>query len=85
MKDNQKAQEVMNTSFTMVCGSGIISDDSWYAFCKTSAGIFGASEDALVYAYLHDNLPDRNGSIHDRHRNEPFINAEDTRQLVCFL
>ena len=24
MKDNQKAQEVMNTSFTMVCGSGII-------------------------------------------------------------
>ena len=23
-KDNQKAQEVMNTSFTMVCGSGII-------------------------------------------------------------
>ena len=51
MKDNQKAQEVMNTSFTMVCGSGIILMIAGMLFARPLLVLFGASEDALVYAY----------------------------------
>ena len=51
MKDNQKAQEVMNTSFTMVCGSGIILMITGMLFARPLLVLFGASEDALVYAY----------------------------------
>ena len=51
MKDNQKAQEVMNTSFTMVCGSGIILMIAGMLFARHLLVLFGASEDALVYAY----------------------------------
>ena len=50
-KDNQKAQEVMNTSFTMVCGSGIILMITGMLFARPLLVLFGASEDALVYAY----------------------------------
>ena len=50
-KDNQKAQEVMNTSFTMVCGSGIILMIAGMLFARPLLVLFGASEDALVYAY----------------------------------
>ena len=51
MKDNQKAQEVMNTSFTMVCGCGIILMIAGMLFARPLLVLFGASEDALVYAY----------------------------------
>ena len=50
-KDNQKAQEVMNTSFTMVCGSGIILMIAGMLLARPLLVLFGASEDALVYAY----------------------------------
>ena len=52
-KDNQKAQEVMNTSFTMVCGSGIILMIAGMLFARPLLVLFGASEDALVYAYSY--------------------------------
>ena len=51
MKENQKAQMVMNTSFTMVCGSGIILMIAGMLFARPLLVLFGASEDALVYAY----------------------------------
>ena len=50
-KDNQKAQEVMNTSFTLVCGSGIILMIAGMLLARPLLVLFGASEDALVYAY----------------------------------
>ena len=41
----------MNTSFTMVCGSGIILMITGMLFARPLLVLFGASEDALVYAY----------------------------------
>ena len=51
MKDNQKAQEVMNTSFTMVCASGVVLMVIGLLFSRSLLVIFGASEEALVHAY----------------------------------
>ena len=51
MKDDQKAQIVMNTSFTMVCASGVILMVVGLLFARPILVMFGASEDALVYAY----------------------------------
>ena len=87
MKDNQKAQEVMNTSFTMVCGSGIILMIAGMLFARPLLVLFGASEDAFgLCISLHDDLPDRNDSIHDRHRNEPVYQCtgiRDNRYVFC--
>ena len=56
------------------------SDDSWYAFCKTSAGTFWSIWGCFgLCISLHDDLPDRNGSIHDRYRNEPVYQCTGIR------
>ena len=51
MKENGKAQKVMNTSFTMVCISGVILMAIGLLFAKPLLVLFGASEDGLIYAY----------------------------------
>ena len=51
MKENGKAQTVMNTSFTMVCISGVILMAIGLLFAKPLLVLFGASEDGLIYAY----------------------------------
>lgn len=51
MKDNRKAQMVMDTSFSMVCASGVILMVVGLLFARPILVLFGASEDALVYAY----------------------------------
>ena len=51
MKENQKAQIIMNTSFTMVCASGVILMVIGFLFARPLLVLFGASEDALGYAY----------------------------------
>ena len=51
MKENEKAQIVMNTSFTMVCASGVILMAIGLTFARPLLLLFGASEDALVCAY----------------------------------
>ena len=51
MKENGKAQTVMNTSFTMVCLSGAVLMAVGMLFARPLLVLFGASEDALVYAY----------------------------------
>ena len=51
MKENGKAQKVMNTSFTMVCLSGAVLMAVGMLFARPLLVLFGASEDALVYAY----------------------------------
>ena len=51
MKENGKAQTVMNTSFTMVCISGVILMAIGLLFTKPLLVLFGASEDGLIYAY----------------------------------
>ena len=51
MKENEKAQIVMNTSFTMVCASGVILMAIGLTFSRPLLLLFGASEDALVCAY----------------------------------
>ena len=56
MKENGKAQTVMNTSFTMVCISGVILMAIGLLFAKPLLVLFGASEDGLIYAYPYLNL-----------------------------
>lgn len=51
MKENGKAQTVMNTSFTMVCLSGAVLMAVGLLFARPLLVLFGASEDALIYAY----------------------------------
>ena len=73
MKENQKARMIMDTSFTMVCASGVILMVIGLVFARPLLVVFGASEDALgVRISIYDALPDWNGAVHDRHRNESF-------------
>ena len=51
MKENQKARMIMDTSFTMVCASGVILMVIGLVFARPLLVVFGASEDALGYAY----------------------------------
>ena len=50
-KDSKKANLVMNTSFTMVCVSAILLMTIGLVFARPLLVLFGASADALVYAY----------------------------------
>lgn len=51
MQENQKAQLIMDTSFTMVCVSGVVLMVLGLLFARPLLVIFGASEDGLGYAY----------------------------------
>ena len=51
MQENQKAQLIMDTSFTMVCVSGTVLMVLGLLFARPLLVIFGASEDGLGYAY----------------------------------
>nr|WP_294667008.1 MATE family efflux transporter [uncultured Blautia sp.] len=51
MREDGKAQKVMNTSFTMVCLSGAVLMAAGLLFARPLLVLFGASEDALIYAY----------------------------------
>ena len=51
MKENKKAQMIMDTSFTMVCAGGALLMIIGLLFARPLLVLFGASEDALVYAY----------------------------------
>ena len=51
MKENKKARMIMDTSFTMVCVSGVILMAIGFLFARPLLVLFGASQDALVYAY----------------------------------
>ena len=51
MKENQKAQMIMDTSFTMVCAGGALLMIIGLLYARPLLVLFGASEDALVYAY----------------------------------
>ena len=51
MREDGKAQKVMNTSFTMVCLSGAVLMAVGLLFARPLLVLFGASEDALIYAY----------------------------------
>lgn len=63
MNDSKKASEIMNTSYTMVCGSAIILMVIGLCFARPILYLFGASDAALVYAcpylmiYLIGTLP----------------------------
>lgn len=49
--DVQKAQNVMHTSFTMLIGSGILLTAVGFLIARPLLGVFGASDEALIYAY----------------------------------
>ena len=76
-KKNEQAVHIMNTSFTMVCFSAIILMLIVLLFARPLLVLFGASKDALVYAfpymmlYLIGTLP----SMIAIGMN-PFINAQ---------
>ena len=50
-KETERAKTIMNTSFTMVCASAMILMALGMLFARPLLVLFGASEDALVYAY----------------------------------
>lgn len=50
-KETERAKTIMNTSFTMVCASAMILMALGMLFAHPLLVLFGASEDALVYAY----------------------------------
>ena len=49
-KKNQEAEQIMDTSFSMVCVSGLILMAIGLLFARPLLVLFGASRDALVYA-----------------------------------
>ena len=49
--NSRKASEIMNTSYTMVCGGAIVLMVIGFLFARPILRLFGASESALVYAY----------------------------------
>ena len=50
-KETEQANRIMNTSFTMVCVSAILLMAIGLVFARPLLVLFGASADALVYAY----------------------------------
>lgn len=50
-KDSTRAEQIMDTSFSMVCASAIVLMALGMLFARPLLVLFGASEDALVYAY----------------------------------
>ncbi len=73
----QKAASIMNTSFTMVCVCAIVLMAVGFLFARPLLVVFGASTDALVYAYpylmiyLIGTLPSMIAT-----GMNPFINAQ---------
>mgnify|MGYP002233419843 FL=1 len=51
MKENVKAGIIMNTSFSMVCVGGMILMAVGIIFAKPILYLFGASDNAITYAY----------------------------------
>ncbi len=50
-KKNKQAVHIMNTSFTMVCFSAVVLMITGLLFARPLLILFGASNDALVYAF----------------------------------
>ena len=50
-KDSTRAEQMMDTSFSMVCASAVVLMALGMLFARPLLVLFGASEDALVYAY----------------------------------
>ena len=76
-KDNDTAQKIMNTSFTMLCICAILIMTVGLFFANPILTLFGASREALVYAipylmiYLIGTLPSMIAT-----GMNPFINAQ---------
>lgn len=76
-KDNDTAQKIMNTSFTMLCICAILIMTVGLLFANPILTLFGASREALVYAipylmiYLIGTLPSMIAT-----GMNPFINAQ---------
>ena len=49
-KKNREAEQIMDTSFSMVCVSGLVLMAIGLLFARPLLVVFGASSDALVYA-----------------------------------
>ena len=49
----QKANAVMNTSFSMLCGSAVLLMSIGLLFARPLLALFGASEDAMAYAFSY--------------------------------
>ena len=75
--DSRTADMIMNTAFTMLCGSAAVLMLVGFLFARPLLTLFGASDDALVYAYpyliiyLLGTLPSMIAT-----GMNPFINAQ---------
>ena len=69
--NSRKASEIMNTSYTMVCGGAIVLMVIGFLFARPILRLFGASESALVYAYPYLMIYLLGyTAVHDLHRYE---------------
>ena len=75
--DQKKAERIMNTSYSMVCVCAVILMVTGFLFARPLLSLFGASADAMVYAYpymmiyLIGTLPSMVAT-----GTNPFINAQ---------
>ena len=75
--DSETAEMIMNTAFTMLCGNAVILMLPGLIFARPLLTLFGASDDALAYAYpylmiyLLGTLPSMVAT-----GMNPFINAQ---------
>ena len=75
--DQKKAERIMNTSYSMVCVGAVILMVIGFLFARPLLSLFGASADAMVYAYpymmiyLIGTLPSMVAT-----GMNPFINAQ---------
>lgn len=83
--DSKTADTIMNTAFTMLCGSAIILMSVGMIFARHLLILFGASSDAIVYAYpylmiyLLGTLPSMIAT-----GMNPFINAQGYATIGMF-
>ena len=69
--NSRKASEIMNTSYTMVCGSAIVLMVIGLLFARPILRLFGASECCTCLCIsVPDDLSARYTSVHDLHRYE---------------
>ncbi len=76
-KQENTAEQIMDTSFSMLCICGVFLMLIGFLFARPILVVFGASSNASYLCLsLYNDLPDRNYSFHDFHRDESFYQCQ---------
>lgn len=69
--NSRKASEIMNTSYTMVCGGAICFNGHWTSVCTPDpCSVRGIKVRTCLCLSIPDDLSGRHTSVHDLHRYE---------------